>query len=53
MTEFNKKWLTIWQEARDEYREKAKLNADDVVLRRCYVELAAKQRKQIIELRAK
>lgn len=51
MSDFNKKWLSIWQEARDEYRANAKRQAACPVLRRCYVELALKQRGYIQEIR--
>ena len=50
MSEFHKKWVQIWQEARDEYRASAKRHSSNPDLRRCYVELALKQRSHIREL---
>ena len=52
MSEFHKKWIAIWEEARIEYRQKAKRHADSSELRRCYVELALKQRSHILEVKA-
>jgi len=50
MSEFNKRWVSIWSEARDEYRASAKRHSSNSDLRRCYVELALKQRSYIREL---
>lgn len=50
MSDFHKKWIKIWQEAREEYRASAKRHSSNPDLRRCYVELALKQRSNIREL---
>lgn len=42
-------WISAAKKAVLEYRGKAKLHHDCPVLRRCYVELAAKNRRQSIE----
>lgn len=52
MSEFHQKWLSIWEEARDEYRQNAKRHAASADLRRTYVELALKQRGYIQEMKA-
>ena len=52
MSDFHKRWVAIWQEARQEYRAKAKSHSKSPDLRRCYVELAWKQRSHIAEVKA-